>query len=56
VFPYDFGFVPGTKAEDGDPIDVLVLTDEALFPGCHVDSRLIGVIELTQEEAGKKAQ
>jgi inorganic pyrophosphatase len=53
VFPYDFGFVPGTKAEDGDPIDVLVLTDEPLFPGCHVDSRLIGVIELTQEEAGK---
>jgi inorganic pyrophosphatase len=54
VFPYDFGFVPGTKAEDGDPIDVLVLTDEALFPGCHVDSRLIGVIELTYEEAGKE--
>ena len=42
VFPYDFGFVPGTKAEDGDPLDVLVLTDEPLFPGCLVDSRLIG--------------
>jgi inorganic pyrophosphatase len=54
VFPYDFGFVPGTKAEDGDPLDVLVLTDEPLFPGCLVDSRLIGVIELTQEEGGKK--
>jgi inorganic pyrophosphatase len=54
VFPYDFGFVPGTKAEDGDPLDVLVLTDEPLFPGCLVDCRLIGVIELTQEESGKK--
>ena len=54
VFPYDFGFVPGTKAADGDPLDVLVLTDEPLFPGCLVECRLIGVIELTQEEAGKK--
>jgi inorganic pyrophosphatase len=54
VFPYDFGFVPGTKAEDGDPLDVLVLTDEPLFPGCMVECRLVGVIELTQEEEGKK--
>ena len=54
VFPYDFGFVPGTKADDGDPLDVLVLTDEPLFPGCLVECRLIGVIELTQEESGKK--
>ena len=37
VFPYDFGFVPSTKAEDGDPLDVLVLTDDPLFPGCFVD-------------------
>jgi len=54
VFPYDFGFVPGTKAEDGDPLDVLVLTDEPLFPGCLVECTLVGVIELTQEEPGKK--
>jgi inorganic pyrophosphatase len=54
VFPYDFGFVPGTMADDGDPLDVLVLTDEPLFPGCLVACRAIGVIELTQEEAGRK--
>lgn len=54
VFPYDFGFVPGTKAEDGDPLDVLVLTDEPLFPGCLVACTLVGVIELMQEESGKK--
>jgi inorganic pyrophosphatase len=34
AFPYDFGFVPSTKAEDGDPVDVLVLMDEPAFPGC----------------------
>jgi len=50
VFPYDFGFVPDTKAEDGDPLDVLLLTDEPLFPDCVVDSVLVGVIELEQTE------
>jgi len=44
-FPYDFGFVPQTKADDGDPIDVLVLMDEPAFPGCALMARLIGVIE-----------
>lgn len=53
VFPYDFGFVPGTKAEDGDPIDVLLLMDEPAFAGCVVPSRLIGVIEAEQTENGK---
>ena len=42
VFLYDFGFVPGTKAADGDPLDVLVLIDGPLFPGCLVECRLIG--------------
>ena len=45
VFPYDFGFVPQTRADDGDPIDVLVLMDEPAFPGCALMARLIGVIE-----------
>lgn len=44
-FPYDFGFVPQTKADDGDPLDVLVLMDEPAFPGCALLARLIGVIE-----------
>lgn len=54
VFPYDFGYVPATKASDGDPLDILVLTDEPLFPGCLVDCRLIGVLEAEQEQEGEK--
>lgn len=53
AFPYDFGFVPSTEAEDGDPIDVLILMDEPAFPGCLVKCRTIGVIEGEQVN-GKK--
>lgn len=48
AFPYDFGFLPRTLAEDGDPIDVLLLMDEPAFSGCVVPARLIGVIEGVQ--------
>src|ERR1700744_995951 len=53
VFPYDFGFLPQTIADDGDPIDVLLLMDEPAFSGCAVRARLIGVIEGEQLD-GKK--
>ena len=53
VFPFDFGFIPGTIGEDGDPLDVLVLMDEPAFPGCFVSCRLVGVIEAKQTEDGK---
>src|SRR5262245_56075811 len=52
-FPYDFGFIPSTRAEDGDPVDVLVLMDEAAFPGCVLPVRLLGVIEAEQTDQGK---
>jgi inorganic pyrophosphatase len=54
AFPYDFGFLPRTLAEDGDPIDVLVLMDEPAFPGCVLEARLIGVIEGEQLDGKKK--
>ena len=54
AFPYDFGFVPQSKAADGDPIDVLLLMDQPAFAGCVVAARLIGVIEAEQKEKGKK--
>src|SRR5262245_58802034 len=50
TFPFDFGFVPGTRGEDGDALDVLVLTDEPLFPLCLVQARLIGVIQAEQRQ------
>src|SRR5919199_5701638 len=53
VFPYDFGYVPSTLGEDGDPIDVLVLMDEPAFVGCLVPSRLIGGFCAEQTESGK---
>src|SRR5947207_10892080 len=49
-FPYDFGFLPSTVGDDGDPLDVLLLMDQPAFPGCVVASRLIGVIEAEQTE------
>ena len=56
VFPYDFGFVPSTKGDDGDPVDVLVLMDEPTFPGCLLECRLVGVLEAEQEEKQKRKQ
>jgi inorganic pyrophosphatase len=53
VFPFDFGFVPSTLADDGDPLDILVLMDAPAFAGCIVPSRLIGVIEAEQTEGGE---
>ncbi|MGO8794237.1 MAG: inorganic diphosphatase [Candidatus Sulfotelmatobacter sp.] len=54
TFPYDFGFIPSTRADDGDPVDVLVLMDEPAFPGCVLMCRPIGVIE--GEQFDKKAR
>jgi inorganic pyrophosphatase len=50
VFPFDFGFVPGTHAEDGDPLDALVLHESRTFPGVIVPCKPIGVIEIEQSE------
>ncbi len=52
-FPFDFGFIPSTRGEDGDPVDVLILMEEPTFPGCVVPARLIGVLEAEQTEDGK---
>ncbi|MBV8144691.1 MAG: inorganic diphosphatase [Gammaproteobacteria bacterium] len=53
AFPYPFGWIPGTRAEDGDALDVLVLQLPASFPGCLVTVRLIGVLHADQREGGE---
>jgi inorganic pyrophosphatase len=54
TYPYDWGFIPSTKGEDGDPIDVLVLHDAATAPGLVLKCKIIGVLEVLQSEKGKK--
>jgi inorganic pyrophosphatase len=49
-YPSDYGFVPDTLAEDGDPMDALVLLDEPTFPGCLVRARVIAVFWMRDEE------
>jgi len=53
VFPFDFGFIPSTRGEDGDALDVLILMEEPAFVGCLVRCRLLGVIEAEQTEKGQ---
>lgn len=52
-FPLDFGFVPGTLAADGDPLDIEILNDEPACVGAMVECRLVGLIEGEQTEDGQ---
>src|SRR5689334_3990623 len=52
-FPFDFGFIPSTVGDDGDPLDVLVVMEEPAPAGILVPARLLGVIEAEQTEGGK---
>ena len=49
-YPADYGFIPRTLAEDGDPLDVLVIVDEPSFPGCHMWCRPVGVLWMADEK------
>src|ERR1700716_3393707 len=51
VYPYDWGLIPGTKGEDGDPIDGLAVHDGAPYPGVILPCRPLGVVELVQKGA-----
>ncbi len=55
-FPLHFGFIPFTKAGDGDPVDLMILMDEPSWPGCIIECKLLGVIEAEQTEEGKTAR
>ncbi len=45
-YPYDYGFVPNTLADDGDPLDGMVIMDQPTFPGCVIAARPIGMLEM----------
>lgn len=54
IFPYDFGFIPGTHGADGDPLDAMVISEFDSFPGCRIECRLIGALLASQSEKQKK--
>jgi inorganic pyrophosphatase len=49
-YPMGYGFVPGTLADDGDPIDILVMTDSPTFTGCLIESRPVGLFRMRDEK------
>jgi inorganic pyrophosphatase len=50
VFPFDFGYIPGTKGGDGDPLDIISIAEFGTFTGCAIDCRIIGAILAEQKE------
>jgi inorganic pyrophosphatase len=49
-YPADYGFIPDTLAEDGDHLDILVLTQEPTFPGCTIEARPLGGLDMADEK------
>jgi len=52
MFPFDFGFIPSTLGDDGDPLDIMILLDAPAHVGCLIDVRLVGIIEAKHTENG----
>jgi inorganic pyrophosphatase len=51
-YPGDYGFIPSTLGDDGDPLDVLVLVDTPSFPGCVMEGRPIGLLDMLDQGVG----
>jgi inorganic pyrophosphatase len=54
TYPYDWGFVPSTKADDGDPLDALIIHDAATYPGLVLTCKPIGVLEIMQSSKRRR--
>ncbi len=50
TYPFDWGFIPGTRNEDGDPVDALVIHDASTYPGIVLPCRVLGMIMINQKE------
>ena len=56
VYPFDWGFIPGTQGEDGDPLDAMALHHGTSFPGVLLPCRILGMVEVVQREGRGKPQ
>jgi len=56
VYPYDWGFIPGTRGDDGDPLDAMVLHDFASSPGVLLTCRILGMVKVAQREGSAKPE
>jgi inorganic pyrophosphatase len=54
TYPYDWGFIPSTETEDGDPLDVPIIHDAATYPGLVLKCKPIGVLEIVQSSKDKQ--
>jgi inorganic pyrophosphatase len=55
-YPFDWGFIPGTRGADGDPLDAMVLNDVPTYPGIVMQCRPVGMVELVQTDSGGKPE
>jgi inorganic pyrophosphatase len=53
IFPFDFGFIPSTIGDDGDPLDIMILMEAPAHVGCLIEVRILGVVEAEQTQGGK---
>ncbi len=49
-FPFNYGYIPNTLSKDGDPLDIVILSDYSLLPGCKLNSKIIGVLDMKDEK------
>ena len=54
AYPFDWGFIPGTRGDDGDPLDALVIHHQATYPGVVLPCRILGMVKIEQRERGAK--